>query len=156
RVMSREQFESSIYGIGSCYCYQKNGVMAFRQYLTATDCEHPLGPCFEIASEETGSAGMCSVTVQALSRDPATPPVCSKQEVLVTDTPSLVAYRILGPEDFHRLAAFKLLCTGRELGILSTNVRPEIDFTSEGGIEMPLTFEWVSSAEQELGNVWSD
>jgi hypothetical protein len=83
-------------------------------------------------------------------RDPDRPPCVCRQEILVTDGPSLFHPGNLNVDRLHEVRAFELLGDGRLLGVLPISFTPAASFTSEGGFRPTQDYEWTASTEEEL------
>jgi hypothetical protein len=150
RVLSQEQLLQSLYLIDGRYaCLRAGGALSFHPYLPGRSGLGRIGPCFRVASSEPGAAGWCTLDLHTRFKDPERPPQALRQEVLVTDGPSLFQPTLLNPADFEQVWAFELHRKGQVLGTLP-GCRPVLHFTSEGGFRELTQFDWTPVPEEEL------
>jgi hypothetical protein len=156
-VISVAAFQQSLYlAEGRFYSQGKQGgAMLFRHHLLARDDTSDLRPCFLIASREPGMAGLCVLEIRVNFRDPNRRPLVCKQEMLLTDRPSLCIPMLEKGDrpvftDFHQIRSFELLSKGQILGILPVSPTPVAGFTSEGGFRAAANFDWTPFTEEEL------
>jgi hypothetical protein len=109
-----------------------------------------IGPCFLVASGESGTAGLCRLTVFAVSPGSSSPTRLLDQEVLITDAPTPFTPGLLEVEDLARVGSFELRLNGRVLGTASLSPVPPATLTAEGGFKPPPDFPWTAAAEDEL------
>jgi hypothetical protein len=151
RVISPAAFQQSLYlAEGRFLSLGKEGAALFRHHLLARDDTNALRPCFLIASRELGMAGLCALEVRVQFRDPNRRPLLCKQEMLLTDRPSLCIPSLTAVADFQQIRAFELLSKGQLLGTLPVSPTPAAAFTSEGGFRAPADFDWTPFTEEEL------
>jgi hypothetical protein len=127
----------------------KAGVVKATRQLPAGEVTR-IGPCFLVASSESGMAGACVLQVHAQVPGESRPPLLLEQEVIVTDGPALFAPGMLEVADLARVTGFELRHKGRVLGSVSLSPVPTAALNSEGGFKPPPDFAWSSAAEDEL------
>ena len=157
RVISAAAFQQSLYLAEGRFLSQgrHGGATLFRHHLLAHDDTNALRPCFLVASREPGMAGLCPVEVRVQFRDPSRRPLVYKQEMLLTDRPSLCIPSLERGDaplltDFQQIRCFELLSKGRILGTLPVSPTPAAAFTGEGGFRAAADFDWTSFTEEEL------
>jgi hypothetical protein len=109
-----------------------------------------LGPCFLVASSETGSVGLCRFSLFAISTGEQIPMELVTQEVLVTDAPTMFTPGLVGTTDLARIGGFELRLGGHTIGTASLSPVPPAMLTAEGGFKPPPEFTWTAAAEDEL------
>ena len=152
-VISTQRFEDSVHLVDARFAIEeKNGsVRAVRQLPVATTVER-LGPCFLIASRESGAAGLCRLTVFATFPGEDPPNLLIAQDVLVTDAPTVFAPGLFATAELVRMGGFELRLNDRVLGTASLSPVPPATLTAEGGFKPPPGFTWTAAAEEELMN----
>jgi hypothetical protein len=150
-ALSAQELRQSIYLIDGRYaCERADGQRSYSSYLPPREGVRQVGPCFRLASREAGVAGLCTLELRTRFKDPARPPEVLRQEVLVSDGPSLFVPPLRGAEDFEQVASFDLYARGELLGSVAGCRRPVMRFTAEGGFHEPADFDWTPVTEQEL------
>ena len=109
-----------------------------------------LGPCFLIASSESGMAGLCKLQVQTPGLSEGRMSVLMETDVLVTDGPTAFAPGLLDAADVERISGFELRHKGRLLGVASLSPVPAAELNSEGAFKAPPDFAWSNAADDEL------
>jgi hypothetical protein len=153
RVVSAAAFQQSLYLAEGRFLSQgkQGGPTLFRHHLLARDDTSGLRPCFLIASREPGMAGLGALEIRVQFRDPNRRPLVCKQEMLLTDRPSLCIPRTVPfLTDFQQIRSFELLSKGHLLGTLPVSPTPVAAFTGEGGFHAPADFDWTPFTEEEL------
>lgn len=151
RTLSAYDFQQSLYVIDARYASEnREGQRAYTPYLPPRENLRRVGPCFRIASLEPGVAGLCSLDLRIHYKDSNRPPQLLRQEVPITDGPSLFAPLLMSVSEFEEVASFELLVKKHTLGALPGCCRPVVSFTGEGGFKEPPDFDWTPVAEQEL------
>ena len=108
------------------------------------------GPCFFVASRETGMAGLAEFEIGVQIPGSEGSPTVFEQTVLITDGPTPVAAGMLPMSELKHASAFELRLKGRVLGVLPLSPVPAATFTAEGGFKPPPEFSWSATAEDEL------
>lgn len=154
RVISQRTFRNSLYLAESRYVYQdKQGVALLGRVLPSRDGIRRLGPCFLVASRESGVAALCPLEVRVQLEGGGKSAPSSAEEVLVTDGPSLFLPGTIAIDDLKHVTAFELLSRGAPLGPpLSMCPTPMATFTSEGGFKPMEEYAWTSITEEELSD----
>jgi hypothetical protein len=157
RVISTAAFQQSLYLAEGRFLSRgkQSGATLFRHHLLAHADTNALRPCFLVASREPGMAGLCALDVRVQFRDPGRRPLVYRQEMLLTDRPSLCIPSLEkadGPllTDFEQIRSFELLSKGRILGTLPVSPTPVAAFTGEGGFRAATDFDWTPFTEEEL------
>jgi len=109
-----------------------------------------LGPCFLIASGESGAVGACRLSLLATSPGEASPFPLITHEILITDAPVAFAPGLFTAEQLARVGGFELRLHERVIGTVSLSPVPPATLTAEGGFKPPGNFTWTAAAEQEL------
>jgi hypothetical protein len=150
-AVSPQEFRQSLYLIDGRYaCERTDGQRAHSPYLPPREGVRRVGPCFRVASREPGVAGLCTLELRTRFIAPDRPGEVLRQEVLVSDGPSLFVPPLRSVEEFEQVASFDLYARGELLGSLAGCRRPVVHFTTEGGFREPADFDWTPVAEQEL------
>lgn len=108
------------------------------------------GPCFVIASRESGSAGVVDLTVVSQVSGPGKGETVLRQSVLLTDGPTVFAPGLLEPSQLESVVGFELRHKATILGSLSFRPVPSAAINSEGAFKPAPDFTWSSGAEEEL------
>ena len=108
------------------------------------------GPCFLVASQERGAAGLCRLTLFATTPGEGDPIPLASENVLVTDAPTAFAPGRFAATDITRVGAFELRLNDRVLGTASLSPVPPATLNAEGGFKPPPNFTWTTAAEEEL------
>ena len=108
------------------------------------------GPCFLVASQERGAAGLCRLTLFATTPGEGDPIPLASENVLVTDAPTAFAPGLFAATDMTRVGAFELRLNDRVLGTASLSPVPPATLNAEGGFKPPPNFTWTTAAEEEL------
>lgn len=150
-IISSRRFDDSVRVLDSRFAVaDKTGtVRVFRQPPSAGTVES-LGPCFLVASSESGAAGICRLSLFAISSGEQVPRLLMTEETLVTDAPVMVAPGLVGMADLSRVGGFELRLNGRIIGTASLSPVPPAVLTAEGGFKPPPEFAWTAAAEDEL------
>lgn len=125
------------------------GVRVMRQPPALTAVER-VGPCFLVASTRPGAAGVCELSICAISPGDPHPTQLMDQPLLVTDAPTVFAPGLLVVTELSRVGGFELRLNGRVLGVASLSPVPSATLTAEGGFKPPPDFTWTAAAEEEL------
>jgi hypothetical protein len=133
-------------------CEKDEGPRTYSPYLPPREGVRRVGPCFRLASREPGVVGLCTLELRTRFRDPARPPEVQRQEVLVSDAPSLFVPPLWPAAEFEQVASFDLYARGELLGSVPGCRRPVMQFTGEGGFREPADFDWTPVADQELAD----
>jgi len=150
-AVSAEAFRQSLYLVDARYaCEKADGQRGYSPYLPSREGVRRVGPCFRLASREPGVVGLCTLEMRTRFKDAGRPPVVLRQEVLVSDGPSLFVPPLLIAEEFEQVASFDLYARGELLGSVAGCRRPVMKFTNEGGFREPSDFDWTPVTEQEL------
>jgi hypothetical protein len=153
RTVSAESYRNSLFAVDARYVhYARDGALSFGRYPFLADATCRVGPCFLIATHESGLAGLHSFVVRVQYKDAGLPPDYLEQEVLVTNGPSLFIPMTTTPERFQQISTFDLFSQGEQLAQLSVCTRDTTTFTSEGGFTVPAEYPWTAVAEAELAD----
>jgi hypothetical protein len=150
-AVSPRTFRESLYLLDGRYvCEQTNGQHTCSPYLPSREGVRRVGPCFRLASREPGVAGLCTLELRTRFKDEGRPAEVLRQEVLVSDGPSLFVPPLRSAEEFEQVASFDLYARGELLGSVTGCRRPVMTFTGEGGFREPADFDWAPVSDQEL------
>jgi hypothetical protein len=150
-ALSSQAFRQSLYLIDGRYVSEKaDGRRAYSPYLPPREGVRRVGPCFRLASREPGVAGLCTLELRTRFKAPGRMDEVMRQEVLVSDAPSLFVPPLRSAEEFEQVAGFDLYARGELLGSVPGCRRPVMHFTGEGGFREPADFDWAPVADQEL------
>jgi hypothetical protein len=150
-AVSPQAFSQSLYLIDGRYvCERVDGQRTYSPYLPPREGVRRVGPCFRLASREPGVAGLCMLELRTRFKDHSRPAEVLRQEVLVSDGPSLFVPPLRGADEFEQVASFDLYARGELLGSVAGCRRPVMKFTAEGGFREPADFDWSPVTEQEL------
>jgi hypothetical protein len=150
RARTPEDFDQSLYLVDAGYTSQgPYGPPTFHPSLPPRHDLGRIGPCFRLASRESGAAALCPLELRIHWKDPARPPTVVRQEVLITDAPSPFMPHLMSAGEFEQVASFELLRGGRLTGTLPGCV-PRVRFTSEGGFTELADIDWTPVAEDDL------
>jgi hypothetical protein len=150
-AVSPQAFGRSLYLIDGRYvCERADGQRTYSPYLPPREGVRRVGPCFRLASREPGAAGLCMLELRTRFKDHARPAEVLRQEVLVSDGPSLFVPPLRSAEEFEQVASFDLYYRGELLGSVAGCRPPVMKFTAEGGFREPADFDWSPVTEQEL------
>lgn len=108
------------------------------------------GPCFLVASRESGAAGLADFRVLARLPGAVRPPTVLEQSVLITEGLTPVAPGLLDAGELSQATAFELWLGKRHLATLPVSPVPVAAFTAEGGYKPPGEFAWTGTADEEL------
>jgi len=151
RAMPMADFQRSLHLLESRYLYHEaHGGIVLSHHIPARDEAGRLMPCFVIASREPGMAAICHLEIRVQFRAPERPPLCLKQQLLVTDGPSLCTPAGLSVDNLQEISSFELLCGGEVLAVLPVRPTPVATFTTEGGFRGSEEYDWTPFAEEEL------
>jgi hypothetical protein len=150
-ILSARRFEETVRVLDTRFAVSDKAgtVRVVRQPPPANGADN-LGPCFLIASCETGFVGLCRLSFYAISTGDQTPSLLTSHDVLVTDAPTLFAPGMLAMTDLARVGGFELRLNGRLIGTASLSPVPPAVLTAEGGFKPPPDFTWSAAAEDEL------
>jgi hypothetical protein len=152
-AISAQEFRQSLYLIDGRYaCERADGQRTYSPYLPPREGVRRVGPCFRLASREPGVAALCPLELRTRFKGPDRPPEVLRQEVLVSDGPTLFVPPPRNAEDFEQVASFDLYVRGELLGSVAGCRRPVMKFTTEGGFREPADFDWAPVTEQELAD----
>lgn len=111
-----------------------------------------LGPCFILASRETGAAAVLDLDVDTQISGSARNDTVLRQNILITDGPTIFAPGLLEPAELESVIGFELRYKSYLLGTLSFRPVPSATINAEGAFKPASDFTWSSSAEEELSN----
>jgi hypothetical protein len=150
RAISGAAFERSLRLVDTRFFVQEAGgaVRLLRQPPAGGAAR--LGPCFLVASAESGIAGTCRFTVTAHASGPDHPSLLLEQQVLLTDGPAMVAPGTLDATDLANVSGFELHAGEGSLGLLPLCPAPAATFTAEGGFSPPPDYAWTPAADEEM------
>jgi hypothetical protein len=150
-AVSAQDFRQSLFVLDGRYvCERTNGQRSYSTYLPPREGVRRVGPCFRLVSREPGVAGLCTVELRTRFKDVGRPAEVLRQEVLVSDAPSLFVPPLRSAEEFEQVASFDLYVRGELLASVAGCRRPVLKFTGEGGFREPADFDWTPVTEQEL------
>jgi hypothetical protein len=150
-VIPERRFEETVRILDTRFAVaDKAGVVRIVRQPPPPGTFESLGPCFLIASSETGAVGICRFSLFAVSMGEQIPMPLMSQEMLVTDAPSSFAPGLVGVNDLSRIGGFELRLEGRTVGTASLSPVPPAMLTGEGGFKPPPEFTWTAAAEDEL------
>jgi hypothetical protein len=150
-AIAARRFEDSVRVADARFAVaDKTGAVRVVRQPPAAGTVERVGPCFLIASGESGAVGLCRLTVYAVALGEPNPAQLMNQEVVVTDAPSIFAPGLLAAADLARVGGFELRLNGRVLGTASLSPVPPATLTAEGGFKPPPDFTWTAAAEEEL------
>lgn len=153
RVLTPAAFQRSLYVAERRYAFtDRRGLTASQATLPPRDSVSRVGPCFLVASQEPGVAGLCPLEIRTRARLPEASPLFFDPEALVTDLPSPVQPPLLDVDRFRQAEAFDLVGAGQALGSLTAHPRPAATFTSEGGFRLTSDVDWSPVADEELAD----
>jgi hypothetical protein len=153
RGITTRDFERSLRISDTRFVVQTTGGAVFlARQVPPLDSIRRLGPCFLLASSETGMAGQCLMQITAQLTGAVGAPLLWEQEVLITDGPTAVAPGTLDTTELEQVLGFELKIGGRPLGVLSLCPAPTASFTSEGGYRTPGEYTWSAAAEEEMND----
>ena len=151
RAISQRLFERSLRMFDTRFIVQPpSGEVTLSRHLPAATEKTRVGPCFLVASNEVGMAGLCTLQARAQVPGAVQNPLLLEQEVLITDGPTMFAPGTLDGADLAQVAGFELRLKNRVLGTLPLCPAPAATFTPEGGYKAPEDFNWSAAAEEEL------
>ncbi|MCI0381170.1 MAG: hypothetical protein L0215_26595 [Gemmataceae bacterium] len=157
RAISRQRFLRSLHVAASRFLLQdEKGVMHVERYFDPETAPARVGPCFLLASDEPGIAGLCSLQVHVLGKSPRGKAAGSEraclpeQDVLVSDGPTPVAPGTIEFEVLEHVKGFELRLGKEALARLPLSAAPQAIFTAEGGFKPAEAFEWNQAAEEQL------
>ncbi|MCI0643067.1 MAG: hypothetical protein L0Y72_08800 [Gemmataceae bacterium] len=171
RAISRQRFLRSLHVAASRFLFQDvKGVMHVERYFDPEKEPARVGPCFLLASDEPGIAGLCSMQVRVLGKslprskagggDGCVPSLLRgrgveaaclpEQDILVTDGPTPVAPGTIDIELLQHVKGFELRLGKDVLARLPLSAAPQASFTAEGGFKPAEAFEWNQAAEEQL------
>lgn len=151
RAISARQFQRSLRVADTRFVIQSGkGAISLQRALPRKESGR-IGPCFMLASQEAGMAGLCPLSVHVRMRDGESRQLM-KEQVLITDGPTPVMPGTIPAGEQDRVIGFELRVKDSLAGMLSLEPAPAADFTSEGGFRPPTEYFWTSAAEQELAD----
>jgi hypothetical protein len=150
-VIPARRFEESLRVLDTRFAVaDKGGVVRVVRQAPSTGTVESLGPCFLLASMESGAVGICQLSLFALPLGEQASTHLMTQEVLVSDAPMTFAPGLVGMSDLARIAGFELRLNGKIIGTASLSPVPPAVLTAEGGFKAPPDFTWTAAAEDEL------
>jgi hypothetical protein len=120
------------------------------RHLPPTEGLKAVGPCFLISSREPGVAALCPLQVSTQVNGAIRAPLLCRQEILITDGPTVFAPGFVDAADLPQVSAFELRCKTGTLGILSLSPIPAASFNGEGAFRPAPEFQWSVAADDEL------
>jgi hypothetical protein len=151
KAISQRQFVRSLRVVSTRFVLKsKKGDIKVAKYLPDLKGLESVGPCFLVASSETGMAGWCKLQIAVQVKGTLKAPPFEAQEVLITDGPLPFVPGTLDVGELDRLKQFELRCGRELLGKLYLSPVPAASFTQEGGFSSPESFEWTPAAEDQL------
>lgn len=129
---------------------EKTGHRRIVRQAPAASTVDRFGPCFLVASQEHGAAGICRLTLFATTPGEGEPIPLASESVLVTDAPIAFVPGLFAAADLARVGAFELRLNDRVLGTASLSPVPPATLNAEGGFKPPPNFTWTTAAEEEL------
>jgi hypothetical protein len=151
RGISQRHFHKSLRISDTRFIVQKTGSpLRLSVQPPALEETARIGPCFMVASNEPGMAGVCQLQVTAQVSGARHPPLLMEQQVRITDGPTVVAPGTLEVGELQQVTGFEVSVAGQSLGVLSLCPVPEATFTSEGGFRTPADYTWSAAAEEEM------
>jgi hypothetical protein len=150
-VIPPRRFEDSVRILDTRFAVaDKAGTVRIVRQPPPSGSFESLGPCFLIASSETGAVGLCEFSLYATSTGELFPFQVMTQKMLVTDAPVMFAPGLVSMTDLIRIGGFELRLQGRTVGTASLSPVPPALLTAEGGFKPPPEFTWTAAAEDEL------
>ncbi len=110
------------------------------------------GPCFVIASRESGAAGLVELSAVAVTTGGEATATAFKQAVLITDGLTAFAPGMVEHEELTGATGFELRQKARVLSLLSFRPVPAAATDAEGAFRPPPEFAWSNAAEDELAD----
>jgi hypothetical protein len=152
-AISARRFQDSIRVADARFVVEeKTGLTRIVRQAPAASAVNRFGPCFLVASQERGAAGLCRLTLFATTPGEGDPIPLASENVLVTDAPTAFVPGLFAATDMTRVGAFELRLNDRVLGTASLSPVPPATLNAEGGFKPPPNFTWTTAAEEELLN----
>lgn len=151
KAISQKQFLRSLRVTSTRFVLQNSvGAIKVERFMPEFQGVARVGPCFLVASNETGMAGWCTLQARAHMKDGSPALVLEEQRCLITDGPFPFVPGTVDVADLEHIKHFELRCGRAVLGTLPLVPVPTAAFTSEGGFLAPDNFEWSPTAEDQL------
>ncbi len=151
RAVSQRQFLRSLRVSDTRFVVQHGSEpLRLMRQPPALEAMDRLGPCFLVSSSEPGMVGVCPVEITAQVTGAVTPPLLFRQDVLISDGPTMVVPGTLDRGDLRQVSGFELRIQDKVVGVLSLCPAPTAAFTNEGGFKPPQEFPWTTAAEEEM------